>query len=169
MFDLRSLTLGPAFKPRMEDIATPDILVKQGAPASGLLRLVSLSASETLALENGFGADRMVNQAQRVCLIVRYQDSGGADGCGTPVYAITDAPALAAQDYALMSTLGVLINKFLGLLSQAEVDAAKNASTTTLPLSGGTESPRESEAPPSETQSPDSTPETSSSGSDSSN
>ena len=154
-FDLRSLTLGAAFQPKVQDIPTPDALTAQGAP-DDLLRLVGMSATERLLLAAAFGEDQALNSALLVCATLRYRDSGGQDGRGTPVYAMTDAQALAAQDFDLLNVLSPLVKRFLGLLTEQAVDDAKNASSATPSTSGGSASPPDSASPPSESANLDS-------------
>jgi|SRR5579872_2587782 len=153
-FDLRALTLGPVFNPKVEDIPTPDAFTAQGAPPD-LLRLVSLSASERLALISGFGDDSALNSALLICATLCYRDQGGPQGLGTPVYAMSDAPAFVKQDFSLLDALGKQVKTFLGLgdVPAVVVEQAKNDSGATPSNGGGSELPPTSESQPSETPS----------------
>lgn len=147
-FDLRALTLGPVFHPKVEDIPTPDAFVAQGAPPN-LLRLVSLSASERIALIGSFGEDSALNSALLICRCLRYRDQGGDDGLGTPVYAMSDAPTFVKQDFRLLDALGKQVKTFVGLAETpaAQVDAIKNDSEVAPLNTGGTATPTTAASP----------------------
>jgi hypothetical protein len=154
MFDLRSLTLGPAFNPKVEDIPTPELFTAQGVPPD-LLRLVSLSASERIALIGGFGDDSALNSALLICATLCYRDQGGPQGLGKPVYAMTDAPAFVKQDFSLLDALGKQVKTFLGLgdAPAIVVEAAKNDLEVAPSSTGGTDTPTTA-ASPSESANP---------------
>lgn len=161
--ELRGLLLGPQFNPKVEDIATPPMLLAQGVP-EGILRLVSMSAAERSAVYGSFSKDASVfNSALLVTACLRMRDSGGDDGRGTPVFSAVDAQALVGQDASLIDALAAdIVKPFLGVGGAQElVDAAKNdsgatqQSQDTAPSStGGSASPTASDAIPSENASP---------------
>lgn len=144
-FDFRSLTLGATFQPRVKNISTPDLMTAKGAP-DDLLCLVSMSATDRIALSTAMGADSAVNSALLVCKTLRYRDAPT-----TAVYEMTDAAALAAQDYDLLEVLAGIVKPFLGLGDvAAQVEAAKNVSAVTPSSDGGTDLPAVLDVPPSE-------------------
>jgi len=153
-FDLRNLTLGSAFSPKVEDIPTPDFLTARGVP-DDLLRLVGMSATARLLIATTFGTDEAENTARLVCATLRYRDAGGTDGQGTPVYFMSDAAALAEKDFDLLNALAQLVKPFLGLGAIATaVEHAKNGLARTSSSDGGTALPMSSDSPPSEPVSP---------------
>lgn len=167
-FDLRQLTLGPAFKPRIEDVPTPQILKDQGAP-DNLVRLVDMSAEERIATASAFGQNSAENMGVYICKVTRYRDTGGTDGNGTYVYGkvddngvsvpnLVDAKTIIAQNFGLLEMWAKIVKPFLGIedaIPQA-VAAAKNGSQATPSSAGGSESPTTSDASPSENASPES-------------
>lgn len=145
----RALTLGPQFKPRELNIDTPQLLLDKLPELKDQLKLVGMSASELMQWSDASGPDKALNVALLICQCLRFRDAGGPDGRGTPYFAMSDAPTLVTQDYALQKELGAIVQRFLGLLpSPAEtVEDAKNASGATSNTATGSESPPASLAP----------------------
>ena len=155
--ELRSLILGVDFKPKVEDIPTPQIFVDKGWPADGLLRYVGMSANEADAINKITGENAMLNTALFICHTLRWRDGDNAH-----VLPVTDAQALTEQDIDLLSALGQPVKEFLGLVSKADaVEDAKNDSGATTQNDGGGESPTSQDTEPQQTQSDDSTTTTS--------
>lgn len=165
---LRNLLAGPAFKPKVEDIPTPQILrdvrteeFPDGVP-DGILRLVSWSAEERRVVYASFRDETpMVNTWLLIATALRLRDSGGPDGKGTPVFSPVDAQVMPEQDPALTDALSSLVKPFLGLGPvQPLVEAAKNGSgaaqnqEATPSSTSGTASPSDSDSPPSENANP---------------
>jgi hypothetical protein len=146
--ELRSLLLGPSFKPKVEDIPTPQLLLDKGVP-EGLLRMVSMSATERYDTLTSLVQHPIHNTALLIAATLRLRDSGGTDGKGTPVMSPLDAVALIAQDSELFEVLAEVVKPFtrIGTVATA-VDAAKNDSGAAPSSTGGSESPSTSDIPP---------------------
>lgn len=156
----RGLTLGAAFKPRQEEIDTPNILLEQIPELQDMLKLVGMSAEALIQMRQGAGDDSALLTALYVCHALRFRDSGGPDNAGTPYFAMSDAKALVQQDYDLLNELGLIVRQFFGLIPKPE-DDAKNDSGATPKNAGGGESPTTPDTTPPENASDTSTTENS--------
>ncbi|HEV2583783.1 MAG TPA: hypothetical protein VGT44_23205 [Ktedonobacteraceae bacterium] len=145
----RQFLLGDDFRPREENIPTPQLLLDKGFPAESL-RLVGFPADKAKQLSDTSNGNQVLYVALCTCACLCWR----ADG--QPVFNMADAPMLACErDYGLLNALAVPVKPFLGI-GPAAVDNAKNDSEVQTKGAagpknvGGTASPNDSNFPPSE-------------------